>query len=97
MPFGLKNACVAYETLMGAVFSKHIGYNHEVYIDGIILETSYEDSRCILGRYPDVTQKLQHVLKSLQVVIWRVNIQIPWFHVNQYRHRGKPREVSNYQ
>lgn len=40
MPFSLKNAKVIYQPLMDAIFSHHIGWNLEVYVDKIIMKTT---------------------------------------------------------
>ena len=43
MPFGLKNARATYQRLVNQMFSKQIGKNVEVYIDGMLVKSKEEE------------------------------------------------------
>ena len=43
MPFGLKNARATYQRLVNQMFSKQIGRNVEVYIDGMLVKSKEEE------------------------------------------------------
>ena len=44
MPFDLKNTGTMYQRLMNKVFSEHIGYLIEIYIDDMLVKTKKEDN-----------------------------------------------------
>lgn len=46
MPFDLKNVGTAHQILMEVVFMNQIWQNIEIYIDNLVVKTSYEKNHC---------------------------------------------------
>ena len=44
MPFGLKNVGATYQRLVNQMFSKQIGRNVEVYVDGMLVKSREEQN-----------------------------------------------------
>jgi len=96
MSFGLKNAGATYQRLMDRVFRRQIGRSMEVYVDDMVVKSqTAEDHVRDLGEVFHQVRKYNMRLNP-EKCLRGADREIPGFHADRPRHRGKPGQMRCY-